>query len=290
MNKTKKNMHILRFFTLFLILTFDLPKTEAQTNYQTPIDTLQYLGEYRYERISKLKTKPTEYETDTMHLQIGRQCTKYGSRNRFFTDSIIYLVDISGEISSLEARRHIRAHLTKFRDRLYKNYPQGFISDHRYIAVHKGTQYLLQEPLPDFDWKLIDKDSIVNNFSCKKATLRYAGRDYIAWYTPEIPISEGPYKFGGLPGLIVKIADTQNHHVFQLIDFGKVSYFKEITFLEKTFLKVTPKQYEKAVEQSFYKLIQRGKELFGFEYTPEQEKKKLEEKKQNDNPIELIDD
>ncbi len=281
-------MHRFKFF-LFLLFAMFLVVNEAKTNYYLPIDTLQYLGVYEY-RFAHQSTKPNETEVDTMHLQIGSNHTKYGSLNLFFVDSVVFYADILGTISSEKARYYVKTHSYKVDNRLYKNYPRGMITDHRYIAVHKGTEYLLQEPLIDFNWKLVDQDSVINNFACRKATLHYAGRDYIAWYTPEIPISEGPYKFGGLPGLIVRIADTQNHHVFQLLDFGKVDYFSEIFFLEKKFLKATPRQYKKAVEQSFYKLIQRGKELFGFEYTPEQKKESIKRRKQNYNPIELIDD
>lgn len=33
----------------------------------------------------------------------------------------------------------------------------------------------------------------------QKATCDFAGRKWIAWFTTEIPIQDGPYKFYGLP-------------------------------------------------------------------------------------------
>ena len=61
----------------------------------------------------------------------------------------------------------------------------------------------------------------IKNYVCNKATVKLEGREYTAWYTSEIPISDGPYKFWGLPGLILKIADTQNHYEFLLESFEK---------------------------------------------------------------------
>jgi len=37
-----------------------------------------------------------------------------------------------------------------------------------------------------------------------------------AWFTREIPIAEGPYKFYGLPGLIIKISDSRDYYSFEL--------------------------------------------------------------------------
>ena len=51
--------------------------------------------------------------------------------------------------------------------------------------------------------------------------MRFRGRDYIAWYTEEIPYPYGPYKFSGLPGLITCIYDTQREHIYTLVGFEK---------------------------------------------------------------------
>jgi len=58
-------------------------------------------------------------------------------------------------------------------------------------------------------------------YLCHKATTRFRGRDYIAWYTEEIPFPYGPFKFGGLPGLIACIYDTQREHIYTLVGFEK---------------------------------------------------------------------
>lgn len=67
------------------------------------------------------------------------------------------------------------------------------------------------------NWKLINETKIINSIACKKAEVRYKGRDWIAWYSSEIPLPYGPYKFSGLPGLIVKITDKTGDYDFELV-------------------------------------------------------------------------
>lgn len=74
--------------------------------------------------------------------------------------------------------------------------------------------YCYEEPANDMKWNLVPGDTIISGFNCKKATLAYRGRSYVAWYTEEIDMPYGPYKFNGLPGLVMRIGDTQKHHTF----------------------------------------------------------------------------
>lgn len=67
------------------------------------------------------------------------------------------------------------------------------------------------------NWKLINETKIINSIACKKAEVRYKGRDWIAWYSTEIPLPYGPYKFSGLPGLVVKITDKTGDYDFELV-------------------------------------------------------------------------
>ena len=74
-----------------------------------------------------------------------------------------------------------------------------------------------------FNWKLSDETDNINGYKVYKATADFAGRKWIAWYTKDITISDGPYKFGGLPGLIVKAEDTKADYIFTLLSEQKNS-------------------------------------------------------------------
>ena len=66
-----------------------------------------------------------------------------------------------------------------------------------------------------------DTARTVLGYECQLATCDFAGRHYSAWFAPEIPLPFGPYKFGGLPGLILQIQDDEKQFVWEAIGFEK---------------------------------------------------------------------
>ena len=87
-------------------------------------------------------------------------------------------------------------------DYLYRNLSQGKISVYTSIM---GTGYLIEDDIPKMDWT-INEDSTVQvlGYECHKATTTFRGRTWAVWFTEEIPLNIGPWKLGGLPGLILK--------------------------------------------------------------------------------------
>ncbi|MBP5515214.1 MAG: GLPGLI family protein [Bacteroidaceae bacterium] len=92
-----------------------------------------------------------------------------------------------------------------------KNQKTGEIETYDFFA---GSSYVCTEPRIDFGWTLSDDTLTICGHSCHKATCSFRGRDWIAWYADDIMLSDGPWKFGGLPGLILKIQDSKQEHVF----------------------------------------------------------------------------
>lgn len=88
-----------------------------------------------------------------------------------------------------------------------------------------------QEPV-ELEWKLTNEISTVQNYICQKAILQYGGRNWIAWFTTQIPIQDGPYKFHGLPGLIVKIHDNEFNYNWEL---EKIQSNKRNSFITPIF-------------------------------------------------------
>ncbi|WP_262151132.1 GLPGLI family protein [Chryseobacterium foetidum] len=71
---------------------------------------------------------------------------------------------------------------------------------------------------PDlYTWNISSEKMIIANLECQKADTDYGGRKWTAWFTSSIPLSDGPYIFGQLPGLIVKISDENSDFVFDLV-------------------------------------------------------------------------
>ena len=79
------------------------------------------------------------------------------------------------------------------------------------------TQYRYTELWPSMQWTLKDEKQTICGYQCQKATCHWRGRDYVAWFTSAIPLKSGPWKFGGLPGLIMKIYDTKHLYTWEAV-------------------------------------------------------------------------
>ena len=85
-------------------------------------------------------------------------------------------------------------------------------------------QYRYTEPWPSMQWTLKDEKQTICGYQCQKATCHWRGRDYVAWFTSAIPLKSGPWKFGGLPGLIMKIYDTKHLYTWEAVSVENGSF------------------------------------------------------------------
>ena len=88
----------------------------------------------------------------------------------------------------------------------------------RQNLLHEGRPVILDDTTAKLDWQLLNEVKTINNFKCNKAVVNFRGRTFIAWYTTEIPISAGPWKLHGLPGLILEAADIDNLYSWYATD------------------------------------------------------------------------
>ena len=73
--------------------------------------------------------------------------------------------------------------------------------------------YLVYETIPVFKWDFDNNETKkIGDYICKKATTTFRVRNYIAWYTLDFTTQFGPWKFNGLPGLILEVYDETNRH------------------------------------------------------------------------------
>lgn len=70
------------------------------------------------------------------------------------------------------------------------------------------------EPLGEIEWEISDSTKTVLGYDCVMATANYHGRDWTAWFAPDIPLQEGPWKLTGLPGLILEASESTGQHSF----------------------------------------------------------------------------
>jgi len=88
------------------------------------------------------------------------------------------------------------------------------IIDHKFLPIDlaaiKFDTLFVKDTARIISWELLNETKNINSFNCQKARGNFRGRTYIVWFTNEIPVSLGPWKLNGLPGLILEAADSLN--------------------------------------------------------------------------------
>ncbi|PWS30665.1 GLPGLI family protein [Pedobacter paludis] len=129
---------------------------------------------------------------------------------------------------------------------------------------------LVKDTLLNFKWIITKEKRKILNFNCTKAQLNFRGRLYEAWFANDIPIQNGPWKFCGLPGLIIKINDDKKIFTYELTGIDlKTKIDKNIVSVPSSYLKdepITHKEYIMLLNkkvlayQKMARVVQTGKE------------------------------
>ncbi|MGH2665119.1 GLPGLI family protein [Flavobacterium sp.] len=107
------------------------------------------------------------------------------------------------------------------------------------------------------NWELIDEQKVIGNFQCSKAICSFRGRDYTAWYANSIPVVFGPWKFNGLPGLIVEIYDSKKE-VYMSVKKINMPFSKNINGIDPNKTLISREEAQKKVTE---KLAKQKKDL-----------------------------
>lgn len=135
------------------------------------------------------------------------------------------------------------------------------------------TQFILnkifyvQEDLPIQAWEIQDETKQIQSFSCQKAVANFRGRTYAAWFTRDIPTIGGPWKFGGLPGLILEVTADDGTYEILATSLKKVEDSKAPAFAYNPKDAITWEGYCK----EFQKYIKRVKKRMAADTDPEVE-------------------
>lgn len=81
--------------------------------------------------------------------------------------------------------------------------------------------FIYEDTLPNIKWVIGEEKKNIGGFVTQKATGEHRGRIYEAWFAPEIPVSYGPWKLGGLPGLVLH-AESQDGELSFTVDMIQI--------------------------------------------------------------------
>jgi GLPGLI family protein len=185
---------------------------------------------------------PETYD-DLQRLEIGEQLSKY------YSDFLYRIDSLGGDINGT-----VKIKSEEWSEYMYSEYFKDFSKQvfTEYVRMPWGiTDYQSSEEIPAQNWNLYDDTLTVAGYLCQKATCKFRGRNYTAWFAADIPINNGPWKFGGLPGLILKVYDADKLYVFECVgienyirkypvnkynsyaDYGKTDRKKLLKLLQK---------------------------------------------------------
>lgn len=140
---------------------------------------------------------------------------QFGAGQARFLDYLTYRVDSLAQAGApgdqiTEAVDNTRKTVWFFEPVVFQNWPEGSLTVDDVLAP--GTFTYTEQPR--LEWTFGEGEKEVCGYPCQQARTRYGGRDWTVWYTPGIPAAFGPWKLGGLPGLILEAEDAEGLHHF----------------------------------------------------------------------------
>lgn len=95
---------------------------------------------------------------------------------------------------------------------VYKNFVEKDLTE--YLTSIQDNRYIISDEIHPMHWEVLQETKNIGGIPVTKARCEHRGRSYIAWFAPSIPINNGPWKLGGLPGLILEAYDDEKEVVF----------------------------------------------------------------------------
>lgn len=194
-----------------------------------------------YELQWKMDSTDTDYQKYNMILDINSKEVKFYGRNLLVADSLNKKfgnmdnkhIDMTGQV--------VKRKKNTAENENFLNIKFGYYS-------FKTTDRI--------NWKISGETKQVQQYTLQKATAMFGGRNWVAWFSREIPFNEGPFKFSGLPGLVFEIYDTKKNFIYNLIKSQELpDTYRTEDFLESNFgnkaIPVSEKQRQKLLIDFF---------------------------------------
>jgi GLPGLI family protein len=199
-----------------LIISALLIAIVANASAQT--DTAQVLIHYKFTHVRDTTNRDHPY-TENMALYIGKTSSAYRSY-----DNVLEQAEFKKQVQAAMASSpdgHISIHRNKKGSGAeYYEFPNEKKLARKEPLVMET--YLIDDAMPAIGWNISNDTATFGGLHCQKATAYFKGRDYTAWFCPDIPLRVGPWKLNGLPGIIVQAYDAKKDVQFMFDGVEKV--------------------------------------------------------------------
>jgi GLPGLI family protein len=205
-----------------LLLTLAIPRLAFSQN-PVNIDEYKVIDQSRFiityeAMMTDDSLKPTKHNYDRLILMVGDSISRCYSNTMHRYDSAFTISERKGHDSYKNMSHFVVDSGGVWVPDVYKYYGSKRMTVmHRMGTVDRVPIYLYDEPMDLMDWKMSFGTKEILGYPCFKAECDFRGRHWTTWFTMQIPVKDGPWKFGGLPGLILEMEESRGHYAFRCI-------------------------------------------------------------------------
>ena len=202
---------------LIFILLLLAATTAFAKDYVKDADAAILEVHYIRTAVNDTTKRNSHFSRDPVMLRIGKNKSVFCGTKRLWQDSIMVCDPASfwamDQARTMSGKRDdTQLACGYYWNYIYKNIPEGKVTERCYFDMERW-QYSEDWEKPE--WVIGDSTKTILGYECVEAIADYRGRRWIAWFAPEIPIQDGPWKLCGLPGLILEAHDANNDYVFE---------------------------------------------------------------------------
>lgn len=178
---------------------------------------------YSFTHIQDTTQKDKPY-TENMLLVIGKNASVYTSYDKINRD-LEMQKQIAEQMKNQAGSNNFSININKTGSSKVSDLDYFyFVKENKFYTKERLlTNYLIEEDAAKISWKITKDTASFSGIHCQKATTYFKGRNWIAWFAPELPFQSGPWKLNGLPGLIVEAYDLTQTVKFQFAGLENVT-------------------------------------------------------------------
>ena len=181
----------------------------------------------------------TDKKTELAYLDVDGKKSVFYAENRVKRDSV------------MERMRSTRSfdpsQMENFRSNMNYTVQKNYLDQSIVFKDRIGRDnYTYTESQP-IEWKILPETVKIGEYKAQKAETTFGGRTWYAWFTMDLPVQDGPYKFSGLPGLIVKAEDDKSEYSFDLMQVKKLNAMPELSQMGQD-ISITKEKFKKTYE------------------------------------------
>ena len=179
-----------------------------------------------YDYTFALDTLSGTYYRDRYTLEAGISISRFFSEYSEICDSVLLRSKKTATGGVAPPDSWLKAdELASYED-VFFNYPEpGMLTVSAKIS---NIEYYYEEPIESLQWEIGNDHTTILGYSCQSAAVHFRGREWTVWFSPEIPLDLGPWKFRGLPGAILKATDENGLFVYEAIGISNAKADEQI--------------------------------------------------------------